>query len=263
MAWRPVGSESDVRVAEFHSAIIEMFLDMALLSHQRKLPPENIPSQIAEASDWLVTTMQPFPSTARDAVAQLMVAMDDAVLARLAPVFFERRKIDKRGFDPDATVGFKFAVGDSFDGAAGLQTLISTQLGRLREMATRPKDLSELTADELILRTFMQPDEATALQARDEVIARLRRSEAMGPQAGQPVVQQLADMARLVAHLYYQVKPACRLCGRAATGHVAAPGGALYACDEHRGTAATDLPSADVVRAAAFIAGQAHQLRNA
>jgi hypothetical protein len=263
VAWRPVGSESDVRVAEFHAAIMEMFLDMAFLSHERQLPPENIPSQIAEASDWLVTTMQPFPSTARDAVAQLMSAMDDQALARLSPLFFARRKIDKRGFDPDASVSFKFAVSDSIDGMAGLQGIISTQLGRLREMAIRPKDLSELTNDELILRAFAQPDEATQILARDEVIARLRRMDALGPQSNQSAVQQLGDMARLIAHLYHLVKPACRLCGRAATAYVNASGGALYACDGHRGPAAQDLPSAGVVRAAAFIAGQADQLRSA
>jgi hypothetical protein len=264
-AWRPVGSESEVRVAEFHAAIMEMFLDMAMHAHQRQLPPENIPSQIAEASEWLVTTetMQPFPATAHDAVAQLMVAMDETTLARLAPVFFDRRKVDKRGFDPAATVSLKFAVGDSFAGAEELQGLIATQLGRLREMATRPKDLSELSNNELVLRAFMQPDEATQLQARDEVIARLLRMDALGPQASQSMERQLVDMARLIAHLYHLVKPACRLCGRPATGFVPAPGGAIYGCDDHRGPAAKDLPSAEIVRAAAFIAGQAHQLRTA
>jgi hypothetical protein len=269
--WRPVGETDDVRRAEFNTAIVEMLLDMVLFWKTDGMPAEHIAPQIAESSEWLVTapSMGSFPGRARDAVAQLLSAIDDAALVRLAPIFFERRKVDRRGYDPDATVTFKIRTDKSFEGAAEMQAQLGAQLRQLRAMATAPRTPADLTVDELVLRAFGQPNEAVAAAARDEMIGRLRRTEALGPQPTGQMLQQLADMLRLVTDLYYLAKPACIVCALPATRFLAAGHGSGhgYWCDGHSGPGAPppssharDLPAAAILRGAAFIARQSAQM---
>ena len=263
--WQPAGEGDDVRRAEFNAALVELLLDMVLVSSVEGMPTEMIAPQIAQASEWLVSapSMKPFPSTAHDAVTKLLTDIDAATLVRLSPIFFERRKVDRRGYDPAAIVSFRFRSDQVFEGASdALQAQLATQLGELRAMAMAPKTLTDLTADELVLRAFGQPNESVATAAREEMIARLHRAEVMGGMPTATMMEQLSQMMSLVSNLYYLVKPPCRVCQLPAT-HVLqlSEHQRDYRCDSHpipppQSNAARDLQGAAMIRAAAFVARQ-------
>ena len=194
---------------------------------------------------------------------QALTDIDAATLARLSPIFFERRKVDRRGYDPAAIVSFRFRSDQVFEGAPDtLQAQLATQLGELRAMAMAPKTLAELSADELVLRAFGQPDESVATAAREEMIARLHRAEMTGGVPTATMMEQLTEMMWLVSNLYYLVKPPCRVCALPAT-HVlqVSEHQRDYRCDSHpipppQANAARDLQGAAMIRAAAFVARQ-------
>jgi hypothetical protein len=263
--WQPAGEGDDVRRAEFNAAIVEMLLDMVLVSSIEGMPTEMIAPQIAQASEWLLTapSMKPFPSNARDAVTKLLTDLDGQALARLSPIFFERRKVDRRGYDPSAIVSFRFRSDQVFEGASdALQAQLVVQLGELRALATSPKSITDLTTDELVLRAFGQPNESVATAAREEMIARLHRAEAVGGVPTATMMEQLSQMMSLVSNLYYLVKPPCRVCQLPATHMLQLSEHQRdYRCDSHpipppQANAARDLQGATMIRAAAFVARQ-------
>jgi hypothetical protein len=264
--WQPAGEGDDVRRAEFNAAIVEMLLDMVLISSIEGMPPEMIAPQIAQASEWLLSapSMRPYPSTARDAVTQLLTDIDGPTLVRLSPIFFERRKIDRDGADPSASVSFVFRSTQVFEGGSdALQAQLATQIVALRALAMAPKALTDLTTDELVLRAFGQPNEGVATAAREEMIARMHRAEGMGGVPTSTMMAQLSQMMTLVSSLYYLVKPSCRICQLPAT-HVLQQSEHQrdYRCDSHpiappQSNAARDLQGAPMIRAAAFVARQA------
>jgi hypothetical protein len=267
--WRPVGEPDELRLAEFNAAIVEMLLDMVLMWSTEGMPVEMIAPQIAQASNWLVSapSMMPFPSSARDAVAKLLGDLDAETLARLSPIFFERRKIDRRGFDPAAIVSFKFSSDQVFEGPTELQSQLKTQLGQLHAMAAGPRSESDLTVDELVLRAYGQPNQQIATAARDEMIARLRRMEAMGEQASSAsMMESLRQMMDLVVNVYYLVRPVCRVCGMPGTHFLPlADQQRDYRCDNHpipppASESAREVSGAATLRAAAFIARQVTQM---
>ena len=245
--WRPVGDGDDVRRAEFNAAIVEMLLDMVLVWATEGMPAEMIAPQIASSSDWLVAapSMVPFPSSARDAVMRLMTDIDAAALARLSPIFFERRKVDRRGFNPAAIVSFPFRSDQVFSAEPDmLQVELARQLQHLKSMAMAPKTLAELSADELALRAFGQPDQVIAMAAREEMVTRLHRFEATGTQPTASMMGQLTELMGLVSNLYYLVKPSCRICALPATHMLQVGEQRDYRCDVH------PIPSACLERRA-------------
>jgi len=267
-AWRPVGDGDSVRLAELNTALVEMLLDMVLVSATEGMPPDMIAPQIASASEWLVSapSMVPFPSSARDAVLKLLTDIDDATLTRLSPIFFERRKVDRTQAHSSAVVAFRFRTDQVFEVEPNqLQGELARQVVALRTMASTPKSVAELTTDELVLRVFAQPDEAVATAAREEMVSRLRRMEAMGGQSTATMMEQLGQMMGIVANLYYLVKPACRVCALPATHMLQVGEQRDYRCDGHpfappASNAARDLPGAAVIRAGAFVARQSAQM---
>jgi len=262
--WRPVGDAEDVRRAEFNTSVIEMLLDLILLHTTDGMPAESIIPQIVRSSDTIVSLLTPFPTSARDAVAALLGDINDEALGRLAPLFYERRKIDRRGMDPQTSVSFKFRKDQTFDVAPELAVQLRAQLAELRATAGAPKTPAELTAGELIIRAWGQPDLAVARIARDEIFARLHRMDG----GGQPPVaalKEMEQMASLATQMYYLIKPACRICGLPATHMLHLDRNqADYRCDSHPipmpqfGTRpdVEELRNAPIIRAGALLARQ-------
>jgi hypothetical protein len=248
--WRPIGSVVDVRLAEFSALAIETLLDLVLVSVSGHLRSEEIPARLLAATgDGRAAELHCAP---REALARLLAAMDDRILVRLSPYFFRQRTADRsRAPSRGADIRFRLDQPTSLTAhEAALQTALGAQLERLRALGIRAKTVMELSADELIFQTFRQPDRHLALEGQEEIFRRVRQAS--------EEAERLAGVVRIVAQLYPLVKPACVTCMRPATQ---LQGGspstsATYACDEHAPEGARDLPAADVIRAAAFVASQ-------
>ena len=261
--WRPVGEPDDVRRAEFNVALVELLLDMILDSSPERmpaerLPPDHIAPQIAQSSEALAAALAPFPLSAREAVARLLLDIDEQALLRLSPLFFERRKVDRRGYDPAAVVAFKFRSDQAFE-PGELQGQLHRQLASLRALASAPAPASELGAQELWLRAFGQPDQQIAIAARGEMMDRLRRFEAMGGQQATAPMEALGRMTWLAANLYYMVKPSCRICALPATHMIQVGELRDTRCDSHPlppTSGARALPGVEVIRAGGEVARQ-------
>ena len=193
--WRPVGDGDDVRRAGVQRSDREMLLDMVLVWATEGMPAEMIAPQIASSSDSLVAapSMVPFPSSARDAVMRLMTDIDAAALARLSPIFFERRKVDRAvrsGGDRLVPVPER----------SGAQRGAGHAAGRAGEAAPAPEvdgdgaqDVGRAFGRRAGAPSVGQPDQAIAMAAREEMVARLHRFEATGTQPTASMMGQLTE----------------------------------------------------------------------
>jgi hypothetical protein len=255
-AWRPVGDAAQIKQAEFNTSMIFILLDMVLASSMGALPPDQIPDQMMRAADGM-GAMHGIAKP-REHLSLLLSGLDDAVLVRLSPIFFERRKNDQH--KPDEPVAFRFRADQSFEGAAELQSQVVAHLLAVRELLTRAST-PEVSVDVLVFQAWMQPDPTVASAARSEIVLRLRRAATAtaSPETPPPaaLLQQLNEMMGLITQLYTLVKPACRLCARPATQFWSTPTlPAAYGCDDHSAPSSKDLPGANAIRAAAFLASQ-------
>lgn len=257
-AWRPIGDVRQTREAEFNTSIIDILLDMVLASSMGSLPPDQIPQQMVQFAEWMASLLE--LGKPREGLSVLFSGLDDAVLVRLSPIYFERRKNDRR--NPDEPVAFRFRADQSFEGAGALQSQLVAHLVAVRELLSRADAAPEVSVDVLVFQAWMQPDQTVAAAARSEIVLRLRQAAAANasPEGVPPpaaLLQQLNEMMSLVAHLYTLVKPSCRLCARPATRFWSTPTlPAAYGCDDHSAPSSKDLPGADAIRAAAFLASQ-------
>ena len=257
-AWRPVGDAAQIRQAEFSTSMIFILLDMVLASSMGVLPPDQIPDQMMRAADGM-GSMHGIDKP-RENLSLLLSGLDDAVLVRLSPIYFERRKNDRH--NPDEPVAFRFRADQSFEGAAALQSQVVAHLMAVRELLSRA-NTPEVSVDVLVFQAWMQPDQALAAAARSEIVLRLRQAAvaaaSASPDTPPPaaLLEQLNEMMALITQLYTLVKPGCRLCARPATQYWSTPTlPAAYGCDDHSAPSSKDLPGANAIRAAAFLASQ-------
>lgn len=115
LPWLPVGSDANVRLAEFNSVICEHLLSNAYnctvlrsISEDRVLPATLIHAR------WFVEHhYAPFPMSARDACQTFGVGIDRAALTRLSPIYYLQRQKELSAGKDTVAYQIRFEVSDS------------------------------------------------------------------------------------------------------------------------------------------------------
>jgi hypothetical protein len=97
LAWYPLGSDADVRLAEYNAVFVENLLCRVYWSVRGSADPDptRILSDTLKHLRWFVDQhYAPFPLLAEEAYRRLCWDIRPSVISRLAPLFFDQRSIE-------------------------------------------------------------------------------------------------------------------------------------------------------------------------